>query len=180
MRSGCNDCKYVLPNVIIPYINQREHVSRIRVIDLQDLYDLSKKESATDEEKKLYQNTKDACHLSETGSNTYGYQQGVVPTIQYYEKGSLVDASVYFNDVVSKKDDESYYISDSFYSEERLTSLKYILEREKAVLKGMSLDKDDVVDTGDYIFWRQEKAAQYHTPLFTAFLDCYCTYELFA
>ena len=175
IRSGCGDCKYVIPNVIIPYINSHDLEIGIRIVDLQPLYDLSKKEDATEEEKGQYQEMKDLCHLSEKGARGYGYSNGVVPTLQYYKTGGLEDACVYFNDEISQKDDGSYYVSNSFYTEERLTSLKYVDNVKNKVLKGLSLSSDDVAKTSSgYTYWLQEKAAQYHTPLLEAFLDYYC------
>ena len=39
----------------------------------------------------------------------------------------------------------------------------------------MTIPEEDVVKTeSGYMYWAQEKAAQYHTPLLTAFLDTYC------
>ena len=118
---------------------------------------------------------KDICQLSEDGSKTFGYGKGVVPTLQFYLAGSLSDACVFFNDEVAQKEDGSYYISNSFYSEERLTSLKYLDNVENKVLKGMAIPEEDVVKTeSGYMFWSQEKAASYHTPLLISFLDTYC------
>ena len=172
IRRGCGDCKYVLPNVIIPYIYSHNLDTGIRIVDLQDLYDLQKQPET---EGLPYDSMKDMCQLSEDGNETFGYGKGVVPTIQYYKEGNLADASVYFNDEVSQKEDGSYYISNSFYTEERLTSLKYVSNVENKVLKGMTLSNEDVIKTeSGYTFWAQEKAAFYHTPLLTAFLDTYC------
>ena len=92
IRSGCGDCKYVIPNVIIPYINSHDLEIGIRIVDLQPLYDLSRKEDATEEEKGQYQEMKDLCHLSEKDIRGYGYLNGVVPTLQFYKTGSLEDA----------------------------------------------------------------------------------------
>lgn len=171
IRSGCPDCQYVIPNVILPYIKSHNFEIGIRVIDLQAEYEISKKVDATEEEKEHYQLVKDLCNLSETGGYGYGYGEGVVPTIQYYKQGSLEDASVFFNDEVAQKEDGTYYLKNSFYSEERLTSLKYASNVKNNVLKGMSINADDVVG-GSY--WAQEKAALYHKPLLEAFLDYYC------
>ena len=172
IRRGCGDCKYVLPNVIIPYINSHKLDIGIRIVDLQDLYDLQKQEGT---EGLPYDSMKDICQLSEEGSQTFGYGKGVVPTLQFYLTGSLSDACVFFNDEVAQKEDGSYYISNSFYSEERLTSLKYLDNVDNKVLKGMTIPEEDVIKTeSGYMFWAQEKAAQYHTPLLTAFLDAYC------
>ena len=175
MRRGCGDCSYVIPNVIIPYISSHKLQIGIRIVDLQDLYDLSKSETATEEEKAEYQNTKDLYKLSETTSEEYGYLNGVVPTLQFYNQGSLADSTVFFNDEIAKKEDGTYYVSNSFYTKERLTSIKYADNVKNNVLKDMVLNEEDVITTASgYSFWAQEKAAQYHTPLLTAFLDAYC------
>ncbi len=172
IRRGCGDCKYVLPNVIIPYIYSHNLDIGIKLVDLQDLYDL---QNEPETEGFPYDAMKDSCQLTENANETYGYGKGVVPTIQYYEEGSLKDASVFFNDEVAQKEDGSYYISNSFYSEERLTSLHYVDNIETKVLKGMTLPNEDVIKTeSGYMFWNQEKAASYHTPLLISFLDTYC------
>ena len=172
MRSGCNDCKYVLPNVIIPYINSHKLDVGIRLVDLQDLYNLQNEPTTS---AMPYDAMKDRCQLAEDSNETYGYLKGVVPTMQYYKDGELNDASIFFNDEISQKEDGSYYISNSFYSEERLTSLHYLDNVETKVLKGMSLNNEDVIVTEKgYMFWVQEKAALYHTPLLISFLDTYC------
>ena len=171
MRSGCDDCKYVIPNVIIPYINHYKVINNILLFDMQTYYELQKQQ---DNGSKPYDNLKEKYQLTENNGNLLGYQQGVVPTIHYYEKGILKDSAVFFNDVVAKKEDGSYYISDSFYSEQRLTSLQYVNNVQNKVLKGMSLNADEVATTpSGYNYWLQEKAAVYHTPLFEAFLDYY-------
>ena len=171
MRSGCDDCKYVIPNVIIPYFNSYATMHDFLLFDMQSYYDQQKQQ---EDGSKPYDNLKEKYQLSENNGNLLGYQQGVVPTIQYYKSGELIDSAVFFNDVVAKKEDDSYYISDSFYSEERLTSLHYLNNVQNKVLKGMSLNADEVATTpSGYAYWLQEKAAIYHTPLFKAFLDYY-------
>ena len=171
MRSGCDDCKYVIPNVIIPYINHYSVANSILLFDMQPYYELQKQQ---DSSSKPYDNLKEKYQLTENNGNLLGYQQGVVPTIHYYESGELKDSAVFFNDVVAKKDDGTYYISDSFYSEERLTSLHYLNNVQNKVLKDMSISADEVATTpSGYAYWLQEKAAVYHTPLFEAFLDYY-------
>lgn len=175
IRSGCGDCQYVIPNIILPYIKTHELKAYITIIDLQELYDLSKDETASEERRNEYQATKEYCKLTENMSSKYGYLNGVVPTMQYYKAGSLEDSSVFFNDEIAKKDDGSYYISNSFYTSERLTSIKYASNVKNNVLKGMEISKEDVITTtSGYTYWSQEKAAEYHTPLLTAFLDYYC------
>ena len=175
IRTGCGDCRYSLSNVVIPYTNQFELRKEIWCFDLQDYYLLQNKADATEEEKAQYQNIKHKYGLSELSNQKYGYGNGFVPTIQYYRYGVLKGASVFFNDEIAQKEDESYYISKSFYSSERLTYLSYCKDIENNVLEGMVLNENEVAKTSSgYTYWSQEKAAVYHTPLLEAFLDYYC------
>ena len=175
MRNGCSDCSYVIPNVLIPYINQHAFAKDIWLFDMQVYYDLKNDDNATEEEKGQYQALKDQYGLSVAGNQTYGYQQGVVPTLQYYNEGILKDATVFFNDVISKKDDGSFYVSDSYYTNERLPNLKYMKGFGKnSVLKDMGVSFENVGQTksGSY-YWMQKDATKYHTPILKAFLDYY-------
>ena len=175
VRQGCSDCQYVLPKVIIPYINEHELGKQILIYDLQKEYELSKNENATEEEKAIYQGIKDKYGLSASSNEIFGYQKGVVPTLQFYEKGELKDATIYFNDVVSQKEDGSFFLSDSYYSSERLNSLSYLKGYDfPTVLKDMVINSESVLQTKTGAFyWSQEEAAKYHTPILRAFLDYY-------
>ena len=135
MRNGCSDCKYTLSDVLLPYITHNKLKKDIFLFDMQSYYDISRSETASEEEKTVYQNLKNRYGLSEEGSNKFGYQNGVVPTIQYRKQNTVQDAAIYFNDVVSKKDDGSFYISNSYYSQERQSQCKYAFPN---VLKGMT------------------------------------------
>ena len=176
MRSGCSDCKYTLSEVILPYIDSHNNVLDICLFDMQKYYDMAK---FYEEEKEVYQNLKDKYGLSEKEGNPFGYQQGVVPTIQYRKNGKIEAAAIYFNDIVSKKEDGSYFISDSFYSEERKEALKdqYIFPN---VIKGMTLSEGVIEGNNDTYYWAQEAANRYHKPNFEAFLDYYATFEVAA
>lgn len=174
VRRGCGDCNYVIPNYIIPYINKHDISKNIWIFDMQDLYDLARSETASEDEKALYQGVKDRYGLS-SKNEIFGYQNGVVPTIQYYEKDVLKDATVFFNDEVSKKEDGSFYISESYYSEERLNNLSYLKDSKvNGVIKNMSIKDNSVMQTksGAY-YWLQSEAAKYHGPILNAFLDYY-------
>lgn len=173
-RNRCGDCKYVIPNVIIPYINNHKLKKQLYIFDMQKTYELARKEDATAEEKAHYQEMKDKFGLSETGNQTYGYKTGVVPTIQYIKNGKLEDASVYFNDSLGRKDTTSFYVSESFYTEERLPNLKYLkgMSKDKAVIKGKEA-KAAINTTDGSIYWSQNEADQHHRPLLEAFFKYY-------
>lgn len=172
IRSGCPDCSYSLNNVIVPYINKEYIRKEILVFDLESYYRQSVISSTIDNQ---YQDIKDKYNLSESNNKTHGYGDGYVPTIQYYQRGVLKDASVFFNDEISQKEDGSYFVSKSFYSKNRLTSLSYCKNVGTNVLEGLILNEQDIAKTSSgYTYWLQEKAAVYHTPLLEAFLDYYC------
>ena len=170
MRNGCGDCKYALTNVLLPYISLHSLKKNILLFDMQSYYDLSRSETASEEEKAVYQNLKNHYGLSETSSNKFGYQNGVVPTIQYRKQNTIQDAAIYFNDVVDKKDDGTFYISDSFYSQERQSQCKYSFPN---VLKDMTLTEGVLQSKSGTYYWSQEIAHKYHKPNFEAFLNYY-------
>lgn len=167
MRHTCGDCKYVIPNTLIPYIKSHDIKHEVLVFDLNEYYlkGLVSSQSYT-----IYDEIKDKYQLTEKTSKEFGYLKGVVPTFHYYQKGVLKDASIYFNDEISKDELGNYYISNSFYSESRLTSIKYTNKS----LVGTIIDANNIIVTksGGY-FWAQEKAAKYHDPLLKSFLDMY-------
>ena len=116
----------------------------------------------------------DSYGLSTLGNETFGYQNGVVPTIQFVKKGIIDGASVFFNDSVAKKDDGSFYISDSYYTEERLPNLKYLKGFNKqTVLKSMTLTEGVLANKNGGYYWSQDVASKYHRPILEAFFDYY-------
>ena len=161
MRNGCGDCSYVLPNKIIPYITTCKTKKEMLVFDMESIYQASKLETPAEGEKTQYELLKDKYGLSASANPTYGYINGVVPTIQHYKKGIVDDATVYFNDVVSEKEGGVFYLSDSYYSEERIPNLKYYNGR---VLKGMVINEAIKTASG-YTYWSQQEASKYHSPI---------------
>ena len=174
IRNKCGDCKYVLPNVIIPYVNNHSLKKNFWLFDLQPYYEISNKETATEEEQAVYQNIKNKYKLSASSNDKFGYLNGVVPTAHYYKNGELKGAAVYFNDVVSVKEDGTVYISDSFYRQERLNYLTYLVDYHKTVVLKDRVITDEAMQTksGNY-YWAQEKAAALYTPIWLKFLDYY-------
>ena len=141
---------------------------------MQDAYNISKSETATDEEKEQYQKLKDDYGLSVTGNSVFGYQEGVVPTTQYYKRGVLTDASVYFNDAI-EENNGVFTVKDSYYTDERVSNLHYLEDvKFTTCLKGLTIQNNDILYTKTgQPYWSQEDAAKYHTPLLKAFLDYY-------
>ncbi len=177
IRSGCGDCNYVNPHVMWPYAYENSLKLKMFVIDLQDLYDKQAEEKAKGEELTSYQEFKNEHNLSTLRTMEFGYGQGVVPTIQYYKKGQLQDATVYFNDTVEKVDGK-FIITESYYSEYRESKLHYLPLKGTRVLEGKELKEEEVgiyplSDGTNYYYWKQANAAVYHNELLKDFLDYY-------
>lgn len=167
-RSTCGDCNYVIPNLLVPYFNSSTSNERLYIFDMDAL------RSNQD----VYQNFKDNYGLSYVGNETYGYGVGYVPTFQYLENGAIKSAAVYFNDTVVKTGDGQYEVITSYYTEDRLNNLSYLKDSnvENKILEGLKLGSDDVFEIPmendeTYIGWHKEKAAKYHDPILTSFLD---------
>lgn len=171
IRNKCGDCSYVIPNNLIPYINKYKFTKEIWLFDMQFYYDLQNEDTTSSFPYKVI---KTKYQLSEEANPKYGYLEGVVPTIQYYQKGELKDAGVFFNDVLDQREDGSYYVSNSFYTEKRLANIKYTSKVKTPVLQGLDVPEEDIIKTkSGGFYWSQEKASLYHTPLFEAFLHYY-------
>ncbi len=127
-----------------------------------------------------WQTFKDTYGLSQANNATFGYDEGVVPTIQYIEPDgskknqTVIKAqAVYLNDVLSSgTNPDTYEVTKSYYSSERVGSLSYLsnFSNEK-VLVGKEISEADTTLIAEAVTWKYEKAAVYHDPLFNAFLD---------
>lgn len=168
VRSGCGDCQYALPNILVPYTYVQGYKTKLFLIDLQELYE---------KDANSYQIFMDDFNLSEKYNVEFGYGKGFVPTTQYYKNGILIDASVYFNDEISLIDGK-YVITNSFYDEHRIEHLKYLTGVQTKILKGKELPAKEVKsytdkEGGVHYFWNQSDADNYHRPLLEAFLNKY-------
>ena len=165
IRSGCSDCNYVSPNIVWPYAYQNVFKTKMYVIDLQELWET--RNDSTD-----YQNFKNEYLLSNIFSEDFGYETGVVPTFQYYERGTIKASSVVFNDTIEKVDG-TLKVTNSFYTEERLSKLEYAQGVEVNVLKGLTLQEEDVLEWEGHYYWNHSRAIAYHKPLLEGFLKTY-------
>ncbi len=170
--STCPDCQYCLPEVVIPWLRENETSTTLYVIDLA-VEGILISNGVSDKNNKSYIDFMTKYGLNESGNETYGYTEvGVVPTFQYRVKGEIEDAAVYFNDEVSYDESKGYYISNSFYSEERITNLKY-LGGDVTPLLGMSVSETELDINGDSISPIKSEFAKYHTPLLKAYFEYY-------
>ena len=165
-RNACGDCSYIIPNVIVPYVKEHDLKTEILVIDIQE-------QNWNGNDGEDYLNMIKKLQLSEESNPTFGYGRGYVPTIQYYQKSTLKDACVSFNDVLVNEGDH-FVVSQSYYTQERVENLSFLKNSqiENKVLKGLNVPASDV--NPSYNFWTHEAASKYHTPILEAFLNTYC------
>ncbi|MCD8204472.1 MAG: hypothetical protein LUC16_01405, partial [Coprobacillus sp.] len=170
--STCPDCQYCLPEVVIPWFRNNETSTTLYIIDLA-VEGILISDGVSSKTNESYIEFMTRYGLNESGNETYGYTEiGVVPTFQYREKGEIKDAAVYFNDEISYEVDKGYYISNSFYSSERISNLKY-LTGDVTPLLGMSVSENEIDINGDEISIIKDEFAKYHTPLLEAYFDYY-------
>lgn len=169
---SCSDCGYVLPNVLDPYMKENKDAKNMYLMELE-VEGLLLVNGEKDKANSNYQAFLTSHSLNEASTSPFGYDRGFVPTTQYYENGTLKDASVFFNDEISKNEDNKYYVSRSFYSSERSNLLSYLDNVETKVLEGLILQDEEVGTDGSSYWWISSYASRYHTPLLKAFLDLY-------
>ncbi len=158
-KTSCSDCNYAFPKALWPFVEKNKLKAKAIIYDMDEIAETL---SADD-----YQEFKDVHYLSNKLDENFGYGKGVVPTIHYYERGVLVDATVFFNDKVELVGDE-YKVTSSFYSQERLNSISYAQDIKTPVLEGLTIPQADLYE--GTTFWKHEKAYEYHKPLFDSFM----------
>lgn len=157
VRESCSDCKYLIPSFMIPYVEKHDLNTDVWVFDIDSF-------KGTD----AYQDIKDKYQLSETSNEKFGYSNGVVPTTQYYEKGNLIDASVYFNDKVELDNQTgNYKITETYYTEKRISDLAYL--DESYVLENKTIEKEEIVSG----YWLPSYSSIIHNEIIEKFYNKY-------
>lgn len=162
--NSCDDCKFLLPNKVIPFIYKNE---------IKDIFVLDLDEVAHRDFSGEYAQILAKYYVSDRGETIYhknfGYDRGFVPTTQYWKNGILTDATVYFNDdyaLVPGSND--YEIIRSFYSQERASKLSYLDNVEVKVLQGKRFGNSSMEKTEI-----KNELIKMHDPLFNAFMNKY-------
>ena len=179
-RSNCQDCQYFDRNFLDTY----EAEKNIYILDCEKIgiREYDETGQLTPASQLAWNKFKEDYGLAEANNPTYGYSTGYVPSLfllhgngdPEHPAATFLQGSVFFNDTVEKIGDD-LVVTKSYYSSARQSSLNYVDYITEPVLEGMVLPASDV-DTftfGENTFyaWKQERAAEYHTPLVKAFLD---------
>ncbi len=162
---SCGDCQYANPNAVWEFTYKNDLKTKMYVVALDDI-----KGDVIE-----YKEFCDTHNMSNVFNQDFGYDRGFVPTFQYYERGELKSASVYFNDKVEMVNGQ-LTVTQSFYSAMRKPKLDYASSVKTNVLEGLTLTADDVDDytaQGYGYVWKHESANKYHKPLFEAFMKKY-------
>ncbi len=170
-RATCGDCSDCTPHAIIPYVTSHNLTDKIWAIDLDPI------RGGESTPLPGYQEFKDRWTLSENEESLvkFGYGDGVVPTLQYYESGVLKDMNVYFNDEISLINNE-YIITNSYFSEERKPFLSYLDDNDE-ILTGKKLSSDEIIDYemggNHYYSWKKEYSRKFYVKYTNKFLNKY-------
>ena len=173
----CPDCNDCFPKILRPYSEKYEFSQKVWIINLAIPGLLI--DPVSGQPDKTYQGYVDFLREHRMsyyeGNEAFGYDRGFVPTTQVWKNGELKDATVYFNDAVSKNENGEFYVSRSFYTEDRIKNLGYT----DAVLEGRILTPDEVdikVDENTHeesYSWKMDSARLYHQPILESFFTKY-------
>ena len=155
-RLGCGDCASINKGIFRTYLSEHKNANKIYVVDCEEF-------RGTEQ----YQTIKDELGLSTVNNPIYGYGTGVFPFFSYISNNEYVSGAVIYNDSIEKTG-EKYTISDSYYTQERVSLLEYT----NTILKGKELSNNDVYE-GGFIQWKSESADTYYKPILYSFLDTY-------
>ncbi len=177
-RATCGDCSYVNTSGLKSWsAKTKDYSKKIYVLDCDQPGIRYNTEGVYDKDQ--WQAFKHTYGLSTLNNPTYGYDTGYVPSfylIQGSEAGvSFLSGSVTFNDSIAKGEDGAYYVTNSYYTEERLPNLAYIDSKVKTkVLKGMKVSEGVVekeYEGKTYATWDHPAAEKYHNIFLEKFLD---------
>lgn len=183
-RESCGDCAYVNTSFLYDY-NSKEHaVSYYLDCDEVGIRFESEEDKAAGKVGSIWQNFKDNYGLSEAKNEELGYGEGYVPSFIVYNKGNVHDGAsalikdmcVTFNDVLEEREGR-YFISDTFYREDRLLNSEAFLalkEEGTAVsLLNKEIPESETLTYNKAVYWKQRDAAKVELPYLNWFLDFY-------
>lgn len=164
-RASCPDCSYVFSHLVKAFNAGDYNTSYVFDCDVKGVrYDAAGNYDAA-----LWQAFKDAYGLSTLNDADWGYESGRVPMAQFISNGTIEDAAIYVNDVLTKKTDGSYAVSQSYWNGTSHNFFASLPANTVADFTSLSIPASDVDDGS----WKYEAAAKYHDPLFKGFLTYY-------
>lgn len=173
-RNNCGDCTYLDKHVL----NSYEAKNNLYILDCETIgiREYGEDGNLTPASQVKWTEFKENYRLASKNNPTYGFDTGYVPTLFLFNGNSngnpdIKAGSVYFNDSITKKDDK-YYVEKTYYTEDRNKNQPYLTNfTGTKVLDNLEIKDQEVGHWGEYVYWDQDAASKYHTPLVKAFLD---------
>ena len=161
VRSACGDSSDLNRGLLRSYIKDHKDMKKIYTLDCQEFW-----RASTAEDYQSYLDVKNELGLSNVNNPTYGYDAGVFPCFSFIENGQYASGCVIYNDSVTKQDDK-IVVTNSYYTQERVSSLQYT----NKVIKGLELQESDVNMYGSFAIWKNESADNQYKEILDSFLD---------
>ena len=160
-RTSCGDCQALNPTLLRSYIKAHPNMNKLYVFDCQPYY-----RKKTDEDYQSYVDIKHELGLSNVNNPIYGFNDGVFPFFSYIENGAYASGAVVYNERISKAD-EKYYVTGSYYTNERVPSLQYT----DIVLEGKEVSIEELNISETRAIWKEEFVNKAYEPIVNSFLD---------
>ncbi len=178
-RSLCGDCSYIDSHFLMEYVKKHPDMQYIYYFDGEEVREYDDDGNLTEQGEANWIAFKNKYGLSEATNPKYGYGEGYVPTFFYVSPNGtstssevVQDGAVYFNDTIALNENNEYFVEITYYSNSRVSNLKYLGDLE--ALEGTILSSDEVlVSESGAIYWKQASAAVYHDKYLENFLNYY-------
>lgn len=195
VRSSCPDCSYLLTNVLPDFLEENTDLNQAYLFDCDvegvRLYNGVAPSTDSDdglEATNQWNNFKYEYGLSSSVDNSFGYEEGYVPTFSYvlpsnigehaYE--GIVDMDVYANDTLASNGDGTYYVKGSYFDgsidHDFLSDTKNLSDHNvnyTNLTHLKSIPSSDVNVYNDVPYWKNEAMNKYHFPIFSSFFSEY-------
>lgn len=184
-RKSCGDCSYIDRNFLYSYNKEERNTSYYLDCDAVGIRFASEEDKKNGNVGSIWQDFKDEYGLSAKYNEELGYGGGFVPSFVLYNKGRsevakaalIRDMIVTFNDEI-KEENGKYTLSDSFFSEERISSSEALSslkeEGRNVLLKGEEIAKEEIETyPNGSLSWKKEDALKKEGPILEGFLDFY-------
>lgn len=184
-RKSCGDCSYVDKSFLYSYNKEERNTSYYLDCDEVGIRFESEEDKKNGNVGSIWQDFKNEYGLSAKYNEELGYGEGFVPSFILYNKGQsqdkkaalIRDMVVTFNDEVQEENGK-YVLSDSFYSESRVSNSEALSSLKEegidVLLKGKEIGKEEVETyPNGALSWKKEAALKKEGPILKGFLDFY-------
>ena len=157
-RTGCGDCAAVDKNILYKW--STKNAGKLLANDLY-IFDIAPYRGT-----EQYQDIKDQYGLSTTGSETFGFDDGYVPTFQRRHGAQIEDMITVLNDYASEE-----LVVTSFFNQARINASPMLRDTgNKYLFDGKTIEADQRMAWGAV---DQTLQLKWHTPILELYLSTY-------